>query len=42
MDMDQRMGEMEFSLYDRHANPLVEGVTQFKYIGRTLKNTENY
>ena len=33
---------MEFSLYGREGNPLVEGMSQFQYIERNLDHTENY
>ena len=39
MDLAQRSGEMEFSLYVREGDALVEGVTQLKYLGRTLYQT---
>ena len=32
-------GEMKSRLYDREDDPLVEGVTQFQYLGRTLEGT---
>ena len=39
--LSQRKGEMKFSLYVREDKPLVEGVTQFQYLGRTLKHMQN-
>ena len=42
MELAQREGDMNFSLYYWDDEPLVEGVTQFQYLGRTLKHTENY
>ena len=32
---------MKFSLYDREDDPLVERVTQFRYLGRTLKEIDS-
>ena len=32
---------MKFSLYDQEDDSLVEGVTQFQYLGRTLKHIDN-
>ena len=34
--MAQRSGEMEFSMYVREGDTLLEVVDQFKYLGRTL------
>ena len=34
------LGEMEFSLYEREGGALVEGVAQFKYLVRTLVQTD--
>ena len=36
VEMDARYGEMEFSLYWQEGNEVVEGVVNFKYLGRTL------
>ena len=36
----QRVGEMEFILYRREGGALVEGVTQFKYLRRTMYQIE--
>ena len=41
MDLDQRAGDMDFSMYDHEYKPLVEGVTQFQYMFSTLKHTDN-
>ena len=37
--MAQILGEMEFSLYGREGVAIVEGVGQFKYLGRPLYQT---
>ena len=39
--MGERCREMEFSLYGRGGDALVEGVSKFKYLGRTLDQTDN-
>ena len=36
VEMVQRLGEMEFSLYGREGGALVKGVAQFKYLRRPL------
>ena len=35
MEFYHRSGEMEFALYGREGDELVEGLTQFKYLGLT-------
>ena len=42
MELAQRAGDMEFILYDLEEKPLVEGVKQLKYLGRTIKQTDNF
>ena len=42
MGLAQKAGDIKFSLYGREDNPLVEGVTKFQYIGRTLEHMDNY
>ena len=32
---------MKFRLYNREDEPLIEGVTQFKYLGRMMEETES-
>ena len=39
--MAQRSGDMEFSIFGREGYELVEGVTQFKYLGRPLDQSDN-
>ena len=41
MEMTQRSGEMDFSVYGREEDELVEGVINFKYLGRPLKQYDN-
>ena len=41
MDITERCGEMEFSLYGRQGGTLVEGVEIFKYPGRTLDQMDD-
>ena len=38
----QRSGDMELSLYGREVDTLVEGVDQFKYLGRILDQYNGY
>ena len=33
VEISQRSGEMKFEYYDREYDPLIEGLTQFKYLG---------
>ena len=40
--LSNRVGEMKVSMYGREDYTLVEGVTQFQYLGRTLEHTDNY
>ena len=35
-------GEMEFTLYGREVDALVEGVSHLKYMGRILDRSDNY
>ena len=42
VEISQRSGEMKFTLYDRGDYTLIEGVTQFKYLGSTLEETYSY
>ena len=37
VEISQRSGDIEFSLYVREWDSLVEGVEQLKYMGRTLE-----
>ena len=39
--MVARYGEMEFSLYWQEGNEVVEGVVNFKYLGRTLDQMDD-
>ena len=41
VEIAQRVGDTEFSLYVREGDALVEGVEQFKYLGRTLDQIDN-
>ena len=41
MEIYQRAGEMNFSLYNREDDYLVERVTHSQFLGRTLDHTEN-
>ena len=41
MGLAQRSGDMEFSIFGREGYELVEGVTQFKYLGRPLDQSDN-
>ena len=41
VELAQRYGDMEFSLFGREGYELVEGVTQFKYLGRPLDQYDN-
>ena len=41
MELANRVVEMKVSMYDREDYTLVEGVTQFQYLGRTLEHTDN-
>ena len=41
VELTQRAGEIKLSLYNREEDPLVEGVTQFHYLGRILDHTDN-
>ena len=36
VEISQRSGEMKFKLNDREYDPLIEGLTQFKYLGVIL------
>ena len=36
LEMAERLGEMEFRFYERLGCALLEGVSQFKYLGRPL------
>ena len=39
--MAERSGEKEFKLYGREGYALVEGVTQFKYLGNPLDQMDD-
>ena len=39
VEMAERCGEIEFRFYGREGDALVEGVSQFKYLGWTLDQT---
>ena len=41
MELAKRLGEMEFILYGREGDALVEEAEQFKYLGRPLGQTCN-
>ena len=41
VELVQRAGEMNFSIYDREDDLLGKGLTQFQYLGRTLDNMDN-
>ena len=41
MKLSQRAGETEFSFYGQEDEPLVEGVSQFQYLGRILDHSHN-
>ena len=41
LDMAQKTGEMNFSMYYREDDPLVEGVKLFQYLVRTPKQTDS-
>ena len=41
MELAQKSGEMNFSLYDRGEDPLVEGVIQLQHLGSMLEHTDN-
>ena len=41
MDLDQRVGEMDFSVYGREDDPLAEWVPQLQYLVSTLYHTDN-
>ena len=42
LDLVQRVGEMNFILYDSEEDSLVEREAQFQYLGMTLEHTYNY
>ena len=42
VEMEEKCGEMEFSLYMGYGYALVEGVTIFKCLGPPLEQTDNY
>ena len=39
--MAERCDEMEFSMYGKEGDKQVEGVANFKYLGRSLDQTDN-
>ena len=41
VEIAHRLGNIEFSLYDKEGDSLVEGAAQLKYLGRTLEQIEN-
>ena len=41
MDLDQRVRSLEFSMYGKEDEPLLQGVTKLQYIRRILKHMEN-
>ena len=41
VDMAERCADMEFILYGREGDALVEGVSNFKYLGRPLDQTDD-
>ena len=41
VEIDQRAGDTKLILYGRKDYPLVEGVTNFQYLGRMLKEMES-
>ena len=41
VEVSQKTGEMYFSMYDQEDEPLMEGLAQFQYIGRTLEHAYN-
>ena len=41
VEISQREGDMEFSLYDMEYEPLIEGVTKFKYLGKLPWETDS-
>ena len=41
MEMEESLEEMEFILYGREGDTMMEGVTQFKYLGRPLDKTHD-
>ena len=42
MELDQILGDMEYNLYGIEGDELVEGVSQFKYPGTTLDQSNDY
>ena len=41
VEMEEMCGHMEYSLYGREGDALVEGVANFKYLGRNLDQTDD-
>ena len=41
VEIAHRLGNIEFSLYNKEGDSLVEGAAQLKYLGRTLEQIEN-
>ena len=42
IEISQMAGEIKFILYNSEYYPLVEGVTQFHYLGRILEEIDSY
>ena len=41
MEMEARCGDMEFGMYEEEGDEMIEGVAKFKYLGRTLDQTDD-